>query len=114
MQWEISADFFIRPENEWHNTKLELKFQWSTDSAIKFESALPTPYIKDKLSNFLAMDIDNSHNNVNVAANEVTNIISSAAKRSLNRNKPKSKKNNHKNWYNTDLLTVLSRSAIVV
>ena len=48
LQWKISSDFVIRPENECHTTKLEPKFQWSTDSATKFELALSSPDIKEK------------------------------------------------------------------
>ena len=103
LQWKISSDFVIRPENECHTTKLEPKFQWSTDSATKFELALSSPDIKENLAKFLAHDIDNGHNNVNTAANELTNIILSAAKRSLNRNKQKPKNPKNKIWFNSDL-----------
>lgn len=76
---------------------------WSDESPAKFEIAMRSDEIKQRLEKLSNCNIDGSTDSINGAAAELTNILISAADKSLKRPKIGKKEKATLKWYNKDL-----------
>lgn len=106
LEWTMSAKFSkIQTQTDIEMHQLTPNFAWSDDSSEKFQLALSENSIQHKLCDFSNRHIDGINVSVDGAAVELTDIILSAAKCSLNKKKGMKSSSNpkHQKWYDMDL-----------
>ena len=105
LEWTMSAKFVSQQKTD--NTfvqPISPNFIWSEESSEKFRFALCSTEIQSKLKNFISNTIEGTEISVDGAAAELSEILFSAAKSSLNRCKVYKKDSpKNKKWFDKDL-----------
>ena len=80
-------------------------FIWTDKSSYKFQTALQSPDITERLSNLKNQNSINSQSEIDSISNELTSIMFTAASVSLKRKKfiKRSSKPQNKKWYDAEL-----------
>ena len=105
---KISCEILAKYENNYSNktntstSKLPLNYIWTNDSGVKFQEALNSPTMQDKIKMFLENSKSYTANDILKAVSDVENVILSAANMSLSKHKQKKKKKNNKKWFDND------------
>ncbi len=102
ISWEILAKYKDNYSNKTNTStsKFPLKYMyiWTNDAGVKFQEALNSPTMQDKIKMFLENSKSYTANDILKAVSDVENIILSAANMSLSKPKQKkNKKNKNKN-----------------
>jgi hypothetical protein len=116
LYWEFSANFVIQQDILFKSCKtsyLEPRFIWSEDSAFRFQEALLSYDIQQKVICFENEHIDNCQISLDNASSTLNNILTKAASMSLTQRKKNKKTNKNKStnkkWFDADLRYLKTR-----
>jgi hypothetical protein len=86
---------------------LPAKFKWDNESIFRFQTALISQEVQNKISSFLAA----TYTSTEIAAESVVNILKTAAENSLKMksNRQITKRKNNNNWHNNSLKQIRNK-----
>lgn len=105
ISWEILAQYpnLTPPKTDGVLHKAPINYTWSEDSCFKFQNALNTPEIQDKIDTFLNKSSVCHAENIPEIICNFEDILLSAANVALKKPKVKKKKYKSKKWFDADL-----------